>query len=226
MSFIVNGTTFYEPSDFSLLAKGAVVYLEGFKANDLPYRVLVSDFADANHSHYIIQADANNLMRVLSDGGPWIKGQAGHWTFTAKTDYSLKLSLKYFSSITALYAGSGTYFKADDFILHSSWAATKTDIQRIESAQEKMSHIVGKTFKIDGVARTGFVVDDFATQGIVGLFIPPEPKDSEDEGGYSILAVVAILSEALKEETQAREDLEARVAALEAQLAGIKGVSI
>jgi hypothetical protein len=101
----------------------------------------------------------------------------------------------------------------------SSDARMKTDIVKIDGALDKLEKISGYTYLKQGVPEAGVIAQEIES------ILPESVTTTElklndgsilkDARGININGVVALLIEALKEEREARLELESRLAALE-----------
>ena len=121
-----------------------------------------------------------------------------------------------FSTTTLFTMDRSGNFTATADITAFSDRRIKTDIKRIEGALDKVSQIGGYTF-----TRTDEVSKGQRQAGVIAqelLEVLPEVVRVNEETGYYTVSygnITALLIEALKEEKNKRESLEARIAALE-----------
>ncbi|MFQ0829399.1 tail fiber domain-containing protein [Serratia fonticola] len=108
----------------------------------------------------------------------------------------------------------------------SSDARMKTDIVKIDGALDKLEKISGYTYLKQGVPEAGVIAQE------VESILPQSVTTTElklnngtvlkDARGININGVVALLIEALKEEGEARRELEFRLASLEKEITSKK----
>lgn len=108
----------------------------------------------------------------------------------------------------------------------SSDARMKTNITRIEGALDKLRHIGGYTYYKQGMPEAGVIAQE------VEQVLPQSVSQTElklSDGGLlkdarsiNINGVVGLLVEALKEEQQARQELEKRLTAIECEVSNRK----
>lgn len=101
----------------------------------------------------------------------------------------------------------------------SSDARMKTDIVKIDGALEKLGKIGGYTYLKQGVPEAGVIaqeVENVLPQSVTTTELKlNDGSVLKDARGININGVVALLIEALKEEGEARRQLESRLATLE-----------
>ncbi|QUY48886.1 tail fiber domain-containing protein [Serratia plymuthica] len=101
----------------------------------------------------------------------------------------------------------------------SSDARMKTEIVKIEGALEKLGKISGYTYLKQGVPEAGVIaqeVENVLPQSVTTTELKlNDGSVLKDARGININGVVALLIEALKEEREARLELESRLAVLE-----------
>ncbi|RJF55352.1 tail fiber domain-containing protein [Serratia inhibens] len=101
----------------------------------------------------------------------------------------------------------------------SSDARMKTEIVKIDGALEKLGKISGYTYLKQGVPEAGVIaqeVENVLPQSVTTTELKlNDGSVLKDARGININGVVALLIEALKEEREARLELEARLATLE-----------
>lgn len=104
----------------------------------------------------------------------------------------------------------------------SSDARMKTDIVKIDGALDKLEKISGYTYLKQGVPEAGVIaqeIESILPQSVTTTELKlNDGSILKDARGININGVVALLIEALKEEGEARRELECRLASLEKEI--------
>ncbi|CAI1872667.1 Uncharacterised protein [Serratia ficaria] len=186
----------------------------------------VGQLSKRNTEGWITAAGVRNVNNNADrkTNGVWFQGQSD---LSADFYHYERIGQHHFLGLHVANGGAQGWYEfrnggnayANGAWLSSSDARMKTDITKIGGALDKLAHIGGYTYLKQGVPEAGVIAQE--VEGVLPQSVSQtelklnDGSVLEDARSININGVVALLVEALKEEREARIELESRLATLE-----------